>query len=118
MNALPYETGASMARLKRDEGMAFQRLAEMLREAAVPSVEATRAAHTLRRVWTALILDLGSETNGYPASLRVELVGIGLSMIRDAEALLDGDAEAAVRLVELCETMSAGLLAQLPVHAS
>ena len=112
MNDLKYETGASMSRLKRDEGLAFRRLADTLDGIAVPSVEATRSAHTVRRVWTALIADLGSEGNAYPTPLKVELIGIGIAMIRDAEAILDGEAEAAPRLATLCRTLSEGLLRQ------
>lgn len=111
MSTLPYETGASMARLRRDEGVAFARLGEALDGAAVPSVRATRAAHTLRRVWSALIADLGSQANGLPPDLRARLIGIGLATIRDTDALLSGEREAAGRLAETCRTLSRGLLA-------
>ena len=110
MNELRYETGASMARLRRDEGTAFRRLATDLEGARVPSIEATRAAHNVRRVWSALILDLGSADNGYPTELKAELIGIGIAMVRDAEAVLEGDGEAAARLAYLCRTLSDGLL--------
>ena len=112
MNELLYEAGASMARLKRDEGLAFQRLAHDFDTLAVPSVEAARAAHVMRSVWTALIRDLASGENGYPTALKVELIGIGISMMREAEGVLEGNAAAAPRLAELCRILSAGLLHQ------
>ena len=109
MTPLMFEAGASMAGARRDEALAFERLAGMLEGVRVPSTEATRAAHNVRRIWSALVVDLGGPDNSYPPALKAELIGIGIAMIRDAEALLDGEPAAATRMAEVSRMFAGGL---------
>jgi flagellar protein FlaF len=100
------------AEARARERMALERSIGMLRaaQAAGPrSNEAVEALSFVRRLWTALIEDLGKPDNGLPKKLRADLISIGISIIREAESIRLGKSENFDDLIELQALISEGL---------
>lgn len=49
--------------------------------------QAVVALNFLRSLWTIMIEDLASPANGLPPMLRAQLISIGLSIMRQADAI-------------------------------
>lgn len=68
-------------------------LLEEARPTGPASSETVAAVLFLRRLWTLLIQDLGSEDNALPQALRASLISIGLFALRQGELLRLGQSE-------------------------
>jgi flagellar protein FlaF len=72
------------------ERRAFDRAISLLKvakEKGVRSREAVEALLFLRRLWSALMDDLGSPENGLPQALRASLISIGLWVMKEADQI-------------------------------
>jgi flagellar protein FlaF len=68
-------------------------LLEAARPTGSASSETIAAVHFLKRLWTLLIQDLGSEDNALPQALRASLISIGIYALRQGEALRLGQSD-------------------------
>ncbi|MVA95717.1 flagellar biosynthesis regulator FlaF [Nitratireductor sp. CAU 1489] len=79
------------------------------REAGAGSMQAVEAVHFLNRLWTAFVEDLGSPENGLPSELRANLISIGLWLLREAEAVRQGEADNFDGLIEVSQIIRDGI---------
>ncbi|AMJ62660.1 flagellar biosynthesis regulator FlaF [Bosea sp. PAMC 26642] len=68
-------------------------LLEAARPTGSASNETIAAVSFLRRLWTLLIQDLGSEDNALPQALRASLISIGLFALKQGELLRLGQSD-------------------------
>ena len=84
------------AQARAHEWRALDQAVAML-EAARPtgpaSTETIAAVSFLRRLWTLLIQDLGSEDNALPQALRASLISIGIFALKQGELLRLGHSD-------------------------
>ena len=63
----------------------------------------------MNRVWTSFIQDLGSTDNELPKELRANLISIGLWLLREAEAVRQGESENFDGLIEVSQIIRDGI---------
>jgi flagellar protein FlaF len=68
-------------------------LLEAARPTGPASTETIAAVAFLRRLWTLLIQDLGSEDNALPQTLRASLISIGIFALKQGELLRLGQSD-------------------------
>jgi len=68
-------------------------LLEAARPTGAASNETIAAVLFLKRLWTLLIQDLGSDENALPQALRASLISIGLFALRQGELLRLGQSD-------------------------
>ncbi|KZL17761.1 flagellar biosynthesis regulatory protein FlaF [Pseudovibrio axinellae] len=73
------------------------------------SGEAAQALTSVHRLWTILIDDLGSPDNSLPASLRADLISIGIWCVKQADLIRTGNSEDFQGLIEINELVREGL---------
>jgi flagellar protein FlaF len=73
------------------------------------SQESFEATSYLRRLWTVFIEDLGNDGNALPAPLRASLISIGLWILREADLIDSGGADAFDGLIEINQMIADGL---------
>ena len=89
------------------------RSAELMRRADAPGAgprAVLDAALFAERLWSRLIEDLGSPLNALDASLRADLISIGLFVMRSADAARRGEGGFAAAS-EITDTLRRGLAA-------
>lgn len=94
------------------ERMAFEKSISLLERAKIAghkSREAIEALHFLNKLWTILLDDLASSENGLPRELRARLLSIGIWMIKHAAAIRGGTLTDFQPLIDVSETVLAGL---------
>jgi flagellar protein FlaF len=79
------------------------------REHGTKSMQSVEAVHFLNRVWTSFIEDLGSADNELPKELRANLISIGLWLLREAEAVRQGDSDNFDGLIEVSQIIRDGI---------
>jgi flagellar protein FlaF len=79
------------------------------KKAGPKSMEAVEAIFFLSRLWGVLLEDLASDENALPAELRAKLISIGIWMLRHAEGIRKGSETDLQPLVEISESICAGL---------
>jgi flagellar protein FlaF len=73
------------------------------------SLVAVEAVTYLRRLWNALIEDLGNPENDLPVVLRADLISIGIWIIKEADMIRVGQSENFNGLIEICSIIRDGL---------
>lgn len=73
------------------------------------SREGVEAVFFLSRLWGVLLEDLASSENALPIELRAKLISIGIWMLRYAEGIRRGTETDLQPLVEISESICAGL---------
>ncbi len=73
------------------------------------SPEATEAVHFVNRIWTAFLQDLGSEDNALPKELRANLISIGLWLLREGEAIRQGNSTNYEGMIEVSQIIRDGI---------
>jgi flagellar protein FlaF len=99
-------------RRRAEEEQAFGRVVELLRTAetrGAASPEAATALMSVRRLWAALLDDLANPQNELPRELRAALISVGLWVMREAEAIRQRRSENFRGLIDVNETIGAGL---------
>ena len=79
------------------------------REHGVLSMQTVEAIHFLNRVWTSFIEDLGGQDNELPTELRANLISIGLWLLREAEAVRQGESDNFDGLIEVSQIIRDGI---------
>jgi len=79
------------------------------RENGVDSMQAVEATHFLNRVWSTFLEDLGSADNELPKELRANLISIGLWLLREAEAIRQGQSDNFDGLIEVSQIIRDGI---------
>jgi flagellar protein FlaF len=102
----------SVADAKDRERQLLTRSIDLLvaaRESGTQSVQAIEAIHFLNRVWTSFIEDLGGSENALPSELRANLISIGLWLLRESEAVRQGESENFDGLIEVSQIIRDGI---------
>ncbi len=79
---------------RRKECEAFDRVILALRRAQAGrpgSVECVEAIFRLRQLWLVLTDDLSMPDNAYPDNLKASLISIGIWMMKEADAITQGN---------------------------
>ncbi|HMT15486.1 MAG TPA: flagellar biosynthesis regulator FlaF [Aestuariivirga sp.] len=100
------------ARIRDNERRAFEHCISLLRgaqEAGRGTRQSVEALFFLNRLWGVLLEDLASPENGLPNELRAKLISIGIWMLRRAEDIRQGAHDDFQQLIDVSETISAGL---------
>jgi flagellar protein FlaF len=84
-------------------------LLEAARERGPNSVQAIEAIHFLTRIWTAFIDDLGRTDNELPRELRANLISIGLWLLRESEAVRQGQSDNFGGLIDISQIIRDGI---------
>jgi flagellar protein FlaF len=102
----------SIADAKDRERQLLTRSIDLLteaREKGVRSVQALEAIHFMNRVWTSFMQDLGSSENELPKELRANLISIGLWLLREGEAIRQGNSANFEGLIEVSQIIRDGI---------
>ena len=102
----------SVADAKDRERQVLSRSIEMLheaRDAGLRSRQAVEALHFKSRVWTTFLDDLGNPDNELPGDLRANLISIGLWLLREGEAVRQGESENFDGLIEVSQIIRDGI---------
>jgi flagellar biosynthesis activator protein FlaF len=73
------------------------------------SREAIDALLFLRRLWEFFLVHLASEESRLPDQLRADLISVGLSILREAERVRDGEVREFSALKEISQIIADGL---------
>ncbi len=71
--------------------------------------EAVEAIHFMNRIWTSFMEDLGSSENELPVELRANLISIGLWLLREGEAVRQGQSRNFEGLIEVSQIIRDGI---------
>ncbi|WP_187968129.1 flagellar biosynthesis regulator FlaF [Aquibium microcysteis] len=102
----------SVADAKDRERQLLSRSIDLLvaaRDKGVNSMQAVEALHFLNRVWTTFIEDLASSDNELPSELRANLISIGLWLLREGEAVRQGQSDNFDGLIEVSQIIRDGI---------
>lgn len=102
----------SVADAKDRERQLLTRSIDLLvaaRDSGTQSRQAVEAIHFLNRVWTSFIEDLGGAENALPSELRANLISIGLWLLREAEAVRQGESQNFDGLIEVSQIIRDGI---------
>ena len=73
------------------------------------SLQAVEAIHFMNRIWTSFMEDLGSSENELPVELRANLISIGLWLLREGEAVRQGQSQNFEGLIEVSQIIRDGI---------
>lgn len=102
----------SVADAKDRERQLLSRSIDLLvtaRDKGINSMQAIEALHFLSRVWTTFIEDLASSDNELPSELRANLISIGLWLLREGEAVRQGESDNFDGLIEVSQIIRDGI---------
>jgi flagellar protein FlaF len=63
----------------------------------------------MNRIWTSFMEDLGSSENELPVELRANLISIGLWLLREGEAVRQGQSQNFEGLIEVSQIIRDGI---------
>lgn len=73
------------------------------------SMATVEAMHYSARIWTHLLNDLAGSENDLPDELRASLISIGIWILREADAVRQGQSEAVGEMLEITKIIRDGL---------
>ncbi len=85
------------------------RLLEQAENAGPDSREAIDAILFLKRLWEFFLVHLAGEESRLPDQLRANLISVGLSILREAERIRDGEVREFGTLKEISQIIADGL---------
>jgi flagellar protein FlaF len=85
------------------------KLLEEAQSKGAGSVEAAEALHVTRQLWCMLIDDLSKKENHLPPELRASLISIGIWIIKECEAIRQGDNENFQGIMDVTRMIKEGL---------
>jgi flagellar biosynthesis activator protein FlaF len=85
------------------------RLLERAEAAGPDSREAIEAILFLKRLWEFFLVHLASEESQLPNQLRADLISVGLSILREAERIREGEVREFSALKEISQIIADGL---------
>ncbi len=71
---------------------------------------AIEAIHFASRIWTVFLEDLSSRENALPGKVRADLISVGIWILRDLEAIRNGNISDFTDIIEVTEIIRDGLL--------
>ncbi len=95
------------------ERMAFDRSIRLLELAASPGASPTDVARAIaftNKLWTVLIEDLASPSNGLPKELRAKIVSIGIWIVREIEKIRSSEQQSFTDVIQVSKAIRDGLL--------
>ena len=84
-------------------------LLEKAQAKGATSSEAAEALHVTRQLWCMLIDDLGKKENLLPPELRASLISVGIWIIKECEAIRQGDNENFKGILDVTRMIKEGL---------
>jgi len=102
----------SIADAKDRERQLLTRSIDLLvaaKEKGPNTVQAVESIHFMNRVWTSFMQDLGSSENELPKELRANLISIGLWLLREGEAIRQGNSSNFEGLIEVSQIIRDGI---------
>ncbi len=108
-NEMAAETTSSV---RENERAAFQKsinLLKLAREKGHGTRESAEALLFVGRLWAVLLEDLANEGNGFPDSLKANLISIGIWVLKRAEDIRQGKIDDFSALIEVSELICNGL---------
>ena len=75
----------------------------------VNNVKRSTEIYTVSRLWSALLEDIASPQNAYPAELKAQIISIGIFILRECEALRRDTRRDFETLTEICRIIEKGL---------
>ena len=85
------------------------RLLESAEQAGMDLRETIEALSFLRRLWEFFLVHLSSEESRLPEQLRADLISIGLSILREAERVKNGEVRDFSALKDISQIIAEGL---------
>ncbi len=98
--------------IRANERLAFGKCIDLLRLAQQRgrgSRESVEALLFTNRLWCLLLDDLADDGNGFPDSLKAELISIGIWVLRRTEDVRSGKIEDFSALIEVSDSIRKGL---------
>jgi flagellar biosynthesis activator protein FlaF len=102
----------SQADSKEREREIIDRSIELLSEARVKGMDtfaAVEAIHYTVRIWTAFLEDLARNENQLPKELRANLISIGIWVLRECDAIRQGQTKTFDGLIDISQIIRGGL---------
>jgi flagellar protein FlaF len=90
----------------------FDRSIDLLSRAAEEgkhSITRVEAIHFTIRLWSTLLEDLASDENALPKELRANLISIGIWILREANAIRQGESENFAGILEITKIIRDGV---------
>ncbi len=97
---------------KAREREVLQRSIDLMKAAGAPGASpfaATEAVHFTTRVWTALLTDLAKPDNQLPKDARAGLISIGIWILKELDAIRQGNSSAYDDVIDISEIIRDGL---------
>lgn len=79
------------------------------RDSEPNSISVVEATHFTRRLWTALLNDLGQSDNMLPNELRASLISIGIWVLKENEKIRQGESSDFDGIIEISNTILEGI---------
>ncbi len=86
------------------------RLLERAEECGPQSREAVEALLFLRRLWEFFMIELANSENQLPMKLRADLISVGIGLLKEAEAIRQGESSDFASLREISQSIADALL--------
>jgi flagellar biosynthesis activator protein FlaF len=102
----------SQADSKEREREIMDRSIELLSDARAKGAgtfAAVEAVHYTVRIWTAFLEDLARDDNQLTKELRANLISIGIWILRECDAIRQGQTKSFDRLIEISQIIRGGL---------
>ena len=94
------------------ERQLLDRSIELLKKAAEKgpkSFESVEAIHFTIRLWSMLLEDLASNENALPKELRASLISIGIWILRESDAIRQGQSENFAGILDISQIIRDGV---------
>jgi flagellar protein FlaF len=102
----------SSGRKRENERLAIEQSVTMLKsaeKAGANSREAVDAIFFINRLWSFLLEDLMKAENALPEEVRAKLISIGIWMLREADAISNGQSRNFSGLIDVSNVIAEGL---------
>lgn len=102
----------SVADARARERELLQRSIDLLGKAqqeGVGSATASEAILFVVRLWSSMLEDLANNENELPAELRAGLISVGIWILKEAEAIRQGESDSFEGLIEISQIITDGI---------
>lgn len=98
---------------RENERLAIDHSIELMERADFENAAPTEVANAIlfvSRLWTVLIEDLASPSNGLPNEVKAQIISIGIWILRDVEGIRSGEKRSFSDVVNVSKAIREGLL--------
>lgn len=102
----------SVADAREREKELLQRSIDLLAEAQKQGVNSTAASEAILfvgRLWSSLLEDLANSDNQLPDELRANLISVGIWILKEAEAIRQGESDSFEGLIDISQIIRDGI---------